>query len=132
MGSAHDEITTVMYISALEVVANIGIIPIQSCEKCSQPMYRIRQRVADMSGQYLPEQVVKFIKEHYDNRSKYLHTGIMLTDQTYMGKSSPQLDTSSSSGCKVPHQVSIMNVREFTSYCLRKVWQALHQSSQEV
>ena len=133
MGSAHDEITTVMYMSALEVAANIGIAPIQSCEKCSQPMYRIRQRVADMASKYLPEKVVKnFIKDHYDNRSKYLHTGIMLTDQTYMGKSSPQLDTSSPSGCKVPHQVPVMNVREFTSYCLRKVWQALHENFQEV
>ncbi len=127
MGSTHNEIATVLYMSALEVAANIGIAPVKTCEKCDQPVYSIRKRVVDMASRYLPTHIVKeFITDNYDKRSKYLHTGILLTDQTYRGKAIPQLDKSNPSGCKVINQVPLLNVREFTGYCLRKILQSLY------
>lgn len=115
------EIATVSYISALEVLSTIVCnSKAERCEKCGQLTYGISSRVKNMLYKYFDEPVAKQIHGYYNSRSKFLHEGKLLT-YPYIGVSIPQLDCNSISGCKVNSEIPLINLREFTSYCIRKV-----------
>jgi len=123
MSSAQLEIATVLYISSLELASVIGEENNQVCEKCGQKIYKIRKRVLDMTNKFLNSN--QLFDDFYQKRSEYLHAGIFLTDETYTGITIPQIDTSNwskfHSGCKEYQKVPLVNIREYTSYCLRNV-----------
>ncbi len=122
----RQENITVLYVSSLEVASIIEGPKPSPCPECGQPVYKIRQRVSDLASAHLADHIVKFIKSYYDRRSKYLHAGILLSNQDYAGTILPQLDAASPTGCVdslAPS--SIMNLQEFTSYCLRQVLKSL-------
>lgn len=116
----------VLCVSALEVASTIDGPTPSSCSKCGQPVYKIRRRVSDFTSRYLPNHVVKFIKSYYDRRSKYLHAGMLLSNQDYVGITLPQLDADNPTGCKNSiASSSIMNLHEFVGYCLRQTLKSL-------
>jgi hypothetical protein len=121
-----DEVVTVLCMSALEVASNLRATNAAKCENCGQPVYKIGKRVAEFVDRFLPPHIVKFFKEYYKKRSKYLHEGIILEDQSFFhfGKNIPQLNKNHDSGCEIPTQVSVINLWEFTSYCLRSLLRA--------
>lgn len=118
---SSEETITVLCVSALEVASNLHNIKAVPCPSCGQPTYKISQRVTDLVAKFLPSHIVKFFKEYYGKRSKYLHEGIILRDQSFyhFGKNIPQLNKDSEYGCEVPNQLSVINLWEYTSYCLR-------------
>ncbi len=129
MGSTHMEIASVLYISALEVASSIDIEEPKNCSQCGQKLYSIGRRVVDMLEKYLNVHLGKEFKGYYGKRSKYLHSGELLFNYSYIGTTIPQLDPSDPTGCKVHSGIPLLNLREYTSFCLRKVLQSLTADS---
>jgi hypothetical protein len=125
MGSTHMEIASVLYISALEVASSIDIEKPKNCPQCGQTVYGIGRRVVDMVEKYLNVHLGKEFKRYYGKRSKYLHAGELLYNYSYIGITIPQLDPSDQTGCRVNSAIPLVNLREYTSFCLRKVLQSL-------
>lgn len=125
MGASHREIASVLYISALEVASSIGIEDAKNCTECGQKLYNIRSRVSNMIENHFNPSLAKDFKGYYDKRSNYLHAGELLFNYSYIGTTIPQLDPSDPTGCKVHSGIPLLNLREYTSFCLRKILQSL-------
>ena len=133
MGSTHMEIASVLYLSALEVASSINFKN-KNCPECSQPVYSIKNRVADMVEKYLHFKLAKEFKEYYNKRSKYLHEAELLCNYSYIGITIPQLNLSHIPQLDLSDPINIdsiyssiplLNLREYTSFCLRKILQSL-------
>lgn len=113
------EMATVSYISALEVLSTIVYdSTVERCSNCNQNVYSISSRVKDLLHKYLPKHTAKQVHKYYSSRSKFLHEGKLLT-HTYIGNTIPQLDCNSESGCVVPCEIPLKNLREYVSFCIR-------------
>lgn len=120
-GDSTTEIATTLYMSALEVLTLINHT-IDNCSSCGQPKYQISKRVRNLVSHYLNDHIAKRLHNYYDKRSKYLHAGIKLTTDEPTTSLIPLLDMNDDSGCKLPIQVSLSNLREYVSYCMRKFY----------
>jgi hypothetical protein len=92
----YAEQAIVNYMSALEVITLNDHKPVV-CECCGQMKYSIARRVIDLSKQAIPGGDV-FVKRYYRERSKYVHTGALLSNNSYMGISIPLMSVTSDSG----------------------------------
>ncbi|MDL5142189.1 hypothetical protein [Bacillus atrophaeus] len=117
-GQSQTEIATTLYMSALEVVTLIGFQG-EKCKECNQYKYGIANRVRTLVDKYLNSYIAGQLNGYYDKRSKYLHRGYLLTNDEPTSNSIPLLDVDGENGCKFPMQVSLINLRESTSYVLR-------------
>lgn len=117
-GGAQTEIATTLYMSALEVVTLIGFQS-EKCKACNQDKYGIASRVRNLVNKQLNSHIAKQLNDYYDKRSRYLHRGYMLTNDEPTTSLIPLLDIDGENGCNFPVQVSLINLREYTSYILR-------------
>lgn len=117
-GGSQTEIATTLYMSAIEVVTLIGFKS-DKCMECKQDKFGIGSRVRHIVGKYLDSHLARQFNDYYDKRSKYLHRGNMLTNDEPLSSSVPLLDVERENGCKFPVQLSLINLREYTSYVLR-------------
>lgn len=115
------EIANTLYLSALEVVSSIGFQS-DRCSECNQIKYSISKRVKDITNKYLNDNVAKEVVKSYSLRSKYLHEGVLIRSTSPTIQSIPLLDNSTQSGCKENFSASIYNLREYTSYILRRFY----------
>ncbi|SQJ05962.1 Uncharacterised protein [Staphylococcus auricularis] len=115
------EIANTLYLSALEVVSSIGFQS-DRCSECNQLKYSISKRVKDITNKYLNDNVAKEVVKSYSLRSKYLHEGVLIRNTSPTIQSIPLLDNSTKSGCKENFPASIYNLREYTSYILRRFY----------
>ncbi|PFA23138.1 hypothetical protein CN373_07080 [Bacillus cereus] len=115
------EIATTLYLSALEVTTLIGFQE-ETCKECSQPKYKISKRVRGLAEKYLSADVAKDFIEYYDKRSKYLHRGEMLSEDSFSSHSFPMLDKDSEHGCKMGAHINLMDIRKNTGYILREFY----------
>ncbi len=110
--------------SAIEVASTIDSNPSGRCDSCGQVQYKISARVVDYVKKYLAleegHSLIKIFKSHYQKRSKYLHEGAILRDNSYTGTTIPRLDPSSESGVSERTSVRLMNLREWIGYMLRQ------------
>ncbi|PFH83596.1 hypothetical protein [Bacillus sp. AFS088145] len=121
LGGSHKEISTTLYLSALEVITLIGFED-DRCKSCGQPKFKIKQRVKEIVTKYINENIAKQMSDFYDERSFYLHKGKMLTNHIPTKNSIPLLDKNDSRGCIHPVGVPLTNIMELTSFCLRKFY----------
>jgi hypothetical protein len=122
--SVQSELSLVLYLSCLEVLSLIGAPPSISCSTCGQPQYRISARVTDFMEKHNGLSAAQIVKDLYNYRSKYLREGRLLSTRSYTGQLIPQLDSSSTNknGVRSPLPlVPLLNLREFTSFCIRSV-----------
>jgi hypothetical protein len=119
------EMAMVLYISCFEVLSLIDAPSLEMCKTCSQPQYRISARVKEFVDRHLGANAADMVKNIYNDRSKYLHTGRLLSSRSFHYNTSPglipQLDPSASNGVRSPIANLHINLREFTSYCIRAV-----------
>ncbi|WP_027401693.1 hypothetical protein [Aphanizomenon flos-aquae] len=119
-----EEFATVLYMSAIEVASTIDSNPSERCDTCGQEQYKISARVVDYVKKYLVleegHHLIKIFKSHYGKRSKFLHAGVVLRDNSYTGITIPRLDPSSDSGVSQRTSVLIINLREWIGYMLRQ------------
>ncbi|HCK65415.1 MAG TPA: hypothetical protein DHW49_04060 [Anaerolineae bacterium] len=116
----NTELASVLYVSALEVAATMDVQDNAICEKCKQPIYKIRQRVLDLTKTYA-NGLESFIDDYYKMRSKYLHAGILFSDLSYAGVSIPLLDETEK-GFRQQSAIAPINLREYVGYILRKIF----------
>ncbi|MCY7755095.1 hypothetical protein MOB25_17355 [Bacillus haynesii] len=117
-GGSQTEIATTLYMSALEVVTLIGFQS-EKCKVCNQDKYGIASRVRNLVNKHLNSHIAKQLNDYYDKRSRYLHRGYMLTNDAPTSSLIPLLDNDDENGCNFPVRVSLINLREYTSYILR-------------
>jgi hypothetical protein len=125
------EIAMVHYISSLEVLSLVGSPNPSTCPTCNQVQFRISARVKEFVEKHHGLNVAKFVKNTYNDRSQYLHTGRLLSSRSYYGQTIPQLDFSTQNRNRSPMvTLPLLNLREYVSYCIRKVTCELyaHQS----
>lgn len=121
LGASQVEMCNVLYVSALEAVSMLSAEDEKTCQSCGQVIYGISKRVITMVEQIEPKSGLKsIVREHYQNRSKYLHVGQTLAVHNYTGTSIPQLDPTTSSGCMLQTVRVDKVLREATSYIIRK------------
>lgn len=114
------EIAIVLYISSVEVLSSINAPTPSNCPTCSQPQRRISSRVVEFMERHNGTNIASMIKGLYNDRSKYLHAGRLLSSRSYNGTVIPQLKFSSYNGVLSPMSLApIHNLREFTSFCIR-------------
>lgn len=123
------ELATVLYMSAVEVASLIGAETPKQCSKCGQDIYKIASRVIDLINRLTPQPDNDYIKnlfmDHYTKRSKYLHTGMLLADDNYLGEIIPMLNPINKSGVTQHSTVLVINVRECVGYILRQILKSL-------
>ena len=119
------------YLSALETISsNEGTQT--TCSTCGQTQYKISQRVSDFIKRYLSDDLGMLFKKIYDIRSKYLHTGTS-SSTNQNSRNRPLIDSSTGTGAKdygfisvqvngKPASFHISNVREWTSFCIRRYY----------
>jgi hypothetical protein len=95
------ELSSVLYVSALEVATELYPLENSTCKECGQKKYSIRKRVKELTRMHLNEYIEGFIDNYYSARSKYLHVGVLSSDASYVGASIPQLDPTSDNGCRI-------------------------------
>lgn len=118
----NTEISNLLYISSLETLSLLEAGEDNArCNECNQLIYSISKRVYDFVSSILDDFVAKQIKELYNERSEFVHTGALTASYNYSGVTIPQLDKSSKTGCKQQLSYPNLNLREYTSFCFRKV-----------
>ncbi|AZV60313.1 hypothetical protein [Peribacillus frigoritolerans] len=120
MGGSHEEIAITLYLSALEVITLYNFRE-KRCNVCGQPKFKIKQRVKEFVTKHLNENISRHLADYYDKRSFYLHRGSMLTNDMPTVSTIPLLDKNDKTGC-VTAGIPLINLREYTSYCLRKFY----------
>jgi hypothetical protein len=119
---ANIEQAMIFYLSSLEVASLIGAPDPSTCESCGQAQYRISTRVVDFVRVILGDTASDLVKSLYGLRSNYLHRGLLLSTRAYTRVAIPQLDPLSSHGVQPQLAIEpVLNLREFTSFCLRRV-----------
>lgn len=86
----------VNYMSALEVITLDDKEP-KHCDCCGQMKYSIARRVTDLANKAI-NGLGEFVKDYYGNRSKYVHTGSLLSSNNYTGRTIPLMSKSSKNG----------------------------------
>ena len=120
------------YLSAIECTT-VAEGKHETCEKCGAPIYKIANRVRDLSTEFLGNDLGKVFHKLYGYRSKFLHTGRMASDGNVV-RTIPLLSESSETGVKEFGNVAIKvdgkiysfdvsNIREWTTYILRCYYQ---------
>lgn len=120
------------YLSAIEC-ATATEANNETCKECGTVIYKISNRVRNLSTEFLGEHLGKVFHKLYAYRSKFLHTGRMASDANIV-RTIPLLSESSETGVKEYgniaikvdgkiRPVNISNVREWTTYILRCYYQ---------
>ena len=120
------------YMSALESATMLESKE-KKCEVCGSIIYSIGNRVKDVVSKYFNNELGLIFKQLYNYRSKFLHAGKYPLRPTYP-RNIPRIDPSTATGLEDTDifsvksngssvTVSIMNIREWTTYVLRCYYQ---------
>ena len=112
----YTELAILNYMSALEVITINDHEPVL-CDTCGQMKYSIARRVIDLSKQAIPGGDV-FVKRYYCERSKYVHTGALLSNNSYMGISIPLMSVTSNSGMISQLGMIDFGLKEMVKSCI--------------
>ena len=105
----------------------------ETCKECGAVIYKIANRVRNLSAEFLGDDLGKVFHKLYSYRSKFLHTGRMASDANIV-RTIPLLSEFSETGVKEFGNVTIKvdgkilsfnvsNIREWTTYILRCYYQ---------
>ena len=120
------------YLSAIEC-ATVATANKETCKECGAAIYKIANRVHNLSTEFLGDYLGKVFHKFYAYRSKFLHTGRMASDANVI-RTVPLLSESSVTGVKEHGNIAIKvdgnicsfhisNIREWTTYLLRCYYQ---------
>lgn len=94
----YGELAVLYFMSALEVITLNDIKP-EKCNECGQQRYSIARRVVDLVYDVTnSEEMKNKFKDYYSYRSKFVHTGEMLSSDNYVGTSVPLLSIREKNG----------------------------------
>lgn len=120
------------YLSAVECVTATDANN-ETCKECGAVIYKIANRVRNLSTEFLGDHLGKVFHKLYAYRSKFLHAGRMASDGNVV-RTIPLLSELSETGVKEYgnvavkidgkiYSLNISNIREWTTYILRCYYQ---------
>lgn len=112
----YAEQAIVAYMSALEIIT-LGDKEPETCKCCGQMRYSIARRVTDLANAAI-KGWGEFVKGYYGDRSKYVHTGMLLSSNSYNGRSVPLMSKSSKTGMIVQVGRVGDSLRDMVKYCI--------------
>lgn len=118
-GENFDEIALTAYMSALEVIT-LKDYKVNKCSECKQPIFSIKHRVKSIIHENYGDGLSKIFGNYYDDRSKYLHSGITFIGAPHSLVSIPTLSLEHSSGCNVNFPMNLDIIDDVVSDILRK------------
>ena len=112
----YAEQAIVAYMSALEIIT-LGDKEPETCNCCGQMRYSVARRVTDLANAAI-EDLGEFVKRYYGDRSRYVHTGLLLSSNSYMGRSVPLMSNGSKKG--MIEQVGRVgdSLKDMVKYCI--------------
>ena len=122
----NEEMMIALYMSTLEIIAYNENKYVKKCKECGQQVYSIGKKVIDLAKKYGDGYADdKQIREYYSKRSKFLHTGQVLSERTYCGSCNPEFEIKD--GKFVLNQelplVNIVFIKEYVGYILRNYFE---------
>lgn len=118
-GENFEDMALTFYMSALEVIT-LKDYQEKQCSECNRPIFSIRQRVKSIVFENYGEGLAKVFGDYYDNRSKYLHSGISYVGSPRSTVSIPTLSLEHSSGCNVNFFMELHFIDDVVRDILRK------------
>lgn len=114
----YAELAIVNYMSALEVIT-LNDKKTETCKCCGQKKYSIARRVTDLAEKTFCG-FDGFVKDYYGDRSKYVHTGALLSSNSYVGKSIPLMSIGKNSKTGMITQIGrvLPELKEMVKACI--------------
>lgn len=114
--SPYAELAITNYMSALEIITIKDMEPTK-CNCCGQMTYSIARRVRNLAAKTFTDGD-SFVNTFYGNRSKYVHTGALLSSNNYTCCSIPLMSKHSQSG--TIHQIAQLDsgLKEAVKACI--------------
>lgn len=112
----YAEQAIVAYMSAMEIIT-LGDKEPETCKCCGQTRYSIARRVTDLANAAIAGWS-EFVKRYYGYRSKYVHTGLLLSNNSYIGRSIPLMSNGSKTGMIVQIGRVRPELKEMVKACI--------------
>jgi len=120
LDTTFSEYAVLCYMSALEVIS-CNDITSSKCDKCGQDVYSISKRVTTLVKNATNNDFFKnTVSDFYKARSKFVHTGKLLSMHNYIGESIPLLSINSKYGIVTQHSHLGFNIKELIKECI--IW----------
>ena len=114
----YGELAVLYFMSALEVITLNDIKP-ETCTECGQQRYSIARRVVDFVYDVTKSETMKKkMKDYYAYRSKFVHTGEMLSSSNYVGTSIPLLSIREKEGIIMQLPFCIDELKDIVKKCI--------------
>ncbi|WOZ81455.1 HEPN domain-containing protein [Segatella hominis] len=114
----YGELAVLYFMSALEVITLNDIKP-ETCKECGQQRYSIARRVVDFVYDVTKSETMKKkMKDYYAYRSKFVHTGEMLSSSDYVGTSIPLLSIREKDGIIMQLPFCIDELKDIVKRCI--------------
>ena len=116
----QNELIISQIMSSIEVLTELEQYNKTTCKECGQNIFSIRKRVLSLIESHMNEHMKKIFDSYYSTRSKYLHSGQLVSSRQYGGICLPQISKIFQSGCDEYPRVVDINLIEWTGYLIRK------------
>ena len=114
------ELITSQLMSSVEVLTELEEHDMTNCKECGQSIYSIRQRVLSLIENDLSKHMRKTFDNYYATRSKYLHSGLLVSNRQYIGVCLPKISDKFNNGCEEYSLKQDINLVEWIGFLIRK------------
>lgn len=116
----QNELIISQLMSSVEILTELNNYKKNKCNECGQDVYSIRKRVLNFIETDLSPYLRKKFDNYYNTRSKYLHSGLIVSNREYAGRCLPIISDKFQSGChEYPNRRDI-NLIEWIGFLIRK------------
>lgn len=116
----QNELITSQLMSSVEVLTELEEHNTANCKECGQSIYSIRKRVLSLIENDLSEHLIKIFDNYYATRSKYLHSGLLVSNRQYTGVCLPKISDKFKNGCEEYPLRQNTNLIEWIGFLIRK------------
>ncbi|MDY4787991.1 MAG: hypothetical protein SO253_01575 [Bacilli bacterium] len=108
-------------VSALEPLASLEKCSTTVCENSNQKNFSVVKKMKQLLSRYLDEGVVwYFMKNYYEERSKFFHEGKRQSEEYYIGICWPQIDETDGRNIFVPRLSIDYNLLNFVNFVIQQ------------
>lgn len=116
----QNELIISQLMSSVEVLTELENHKKSKCNECGQDVYSIRKRVLSLIDKDLSPYLRKKFDHYYNTRSKYLHSGLLISSREYTERCLPIISDKFSNGCNEYPLKKDINLIEWIGFLIRK------------